>query len=76
MGRVWELVRRFLANALLALDVRNQPTVSPLKADLDQLKGLPPALIINGQCDVPRDEEEAYARKLIQAGVPVTATVT
>ena len=33
------------------------PTVSPLQASLDQLKGLPPALIINGENDVLRDEE-------------------
>lgn len=52
---------------------RNQITASPLRASCEQLKGLPAAMILNGEADVLRDEGEAYARKLREAGVDVTA---
>ncbi|HEU4413756.1 MAG TPA: alpha/beta hydrolase [Candidatus Angelobacter sp.] len=54
--------------------VEHEPTACPLQATLEQLKGMPPALIITGECDVLCDEGEAYARKLTQAGVAVTCT--
>lgn len=47
---------------------------SPLRASTDQLKGLPPALIVTAENDVLRDEAEAYGRKLDAAGVDVTVT--
>ncbi|AYL98124.1 alpha/beta hydrolase [Mucilaginibacter celer] len=46
--------------------------VSPLNATLDELKGLPPALIQVAENDILRDQGEAYGRKLNEAGVTVT----
>jgi acetyl esterase len=67
-----EAMKWFWDNYLPDKESRKQPTASPLQAPIDQLKGLPPALFINGEFDVLREEGTAYAHKLIEAGVNVT----
>ena len=66
-----EAMKWFWDNYLPDKEARRQPTASPLQASVDQLRGQPPALIITDENDVLRDEGEAYAHKLMQAGVDV-----
>ena len=51
---------------------RALPTVSPLRAPLERLATLPETLIITAEADVLRDEGEAFAARLRQAGVKAT----
>jgi acetyl esterase len=52
---------------------RKEITASPLRAAGEQLHGLPPAIIFTAEFDVLRDEGEAFAHKLSESGVDVTA---
>lgn len=58
----------YLPNASL----RSEVTASPLRATVEQLRGVPPALVVTDEADMLRDEGEAYGRQLRQAGVDVT----
>jgi acetyl esterase/lipase len=68
------MMKWFWNNYLPDTSKRKEIYASPLQASLDQLKDLPPALVQTAENDVLRDEGEAYARKLNEAGVPVTLT--
>lgn len=68
------MMKWFWDHYLPDFEKRKEIYASPLQASIEQLEGLPPTLVQTAENDVLRDEAEAYARKLDEAGVPVTLT--
>lgn len=62
----------FWDNYLPDTTARRDQTASPLRAPIDELRGLPETLLIVDENDVLRDEGEQYGRHLIEAGVRTT----
>lgn len=64
------VIRYFWNHYAGSAERARDPYASPINAK--SLAGLPPAFVITAECDPLRDQGEAYAQKLRQAGVPAT----
>jgi acetyl esterase len=69
-GLTLDAMRWYWDHYLQRPEDASNPYAAPLVAQ--NLKGLPPALVITAECDPLRDEGEAFAKRLQAAGVPTT----
>ena len=71
-GLTRDMMRYFWTSYLASQTDGGQVYASPLQAA--HFSGLPPTLVLMAQYDVLRDEGEAYAARLAEAGVPARCT--
>jgi acetyl esterase/lipase len=68
------LMHWFFAQSVTDPAQLSDPRISLVEASVEDLTGLPPALVITAERDPLRDEGEQLAKALLAAGVPVAAT--
>jgi acetyl esterase len=64
----------FVAHYMSSDADRAHISASPMLASDEQLKKMPPAIVITAQFDPLRDEGEAYGKRLVENGVSTTIT--